>query len=330
MEKILTISIAAYNVEKTLNKTLDSLNDPRILDDVEVLIIDDGSKDNTEKVAMKYQQLAPNTFRYVKKENGGHGSTINKGIELATGTYFKVLDGDDWINTESFVSFISQLKNENADLILTKYARVYPDGHKDVIENLKNFEKEKLYDLNDEFVVPRIEMHMITVKTELLKNNDVKITENSFYVDQEYNMWTLYLAQTLKVYDYVIYMYRFGVAEQSVSKEKMLKNVNMQENIAFSLMDMYTRFIAEQTMSIGKEKLIFSWVDHAIAATMRTYLLMDSYRKSRESIVKFDQKIKSKSQMIFDKLNEDWFIRTMRSNILVFRLVRMAYLVYKR
>ena len=292
--KTLTISIAAYNVEKTLEKTLSSLNDQRVLDDIEVLIVDDGSKDNTEKVATKYEKIAPDTFKYVKKENGGHGSTINKGIELATGKYFKVLDGDDWVNTENFVKFIEQLKNETVDLILTKYARIFPDNHEEVIENLNKFDKDKLYNMNDKFDIPRIEMHMITVKTQLLKDNNVKITENSFYVDQEYNMWSLYLAQTLKVYDYVIYMYRFGVAEQSVSKEKMLKNVDMQVNIALNLMKMYTKF-QTQGMNENKDKLTFSWVDHAVAATMRTYLLMASAEKARDEVKEFDEKVQHQS-----------------------------------
>lgn len=327
--KILTVSIAAYNVEKTLEKTLSSLNDQRFLDDIEVLIIDDGSKDNTEKVAKKFEKLAPDTFRYVKKENGGHGSTINKGIELATGKYFKVLDGDDWVNTKNFVKFINQLKNETADLVLTKYARVFPDNHEEVIENLKGFDKTRLYNMNDEFNIPLIEMHMITVKTRLLKDNNVRITENSFYVDQEYNMWSLYLAQTLKVYDYVVYMYRFGVAEQSVSKKKMLKNVDMQVNIALNLMKMYEKFKA-QGMTKNKDELIFSWVTHAAAATMRTYLLMDSSRQARNKVKEFDQKIQNQSQDIFKQLNCDLFIKLMRSNNFIFKLVRMAYLIYKR
>lgn len=327
--KILTVSIAAYNVEKTLEKTLSSLNDQRVLDDIEVLIIDDGSKDNTEEVAVKYEKIAPDTFKYVKKENGGHGSTINKGIELATGKYFKVLDGDDWVNTEKFVKFIEQLKSETADLILTKYARVFPDNHEEVIENLKKFDKNKLYNMNDKFDIPRIEMHMIAIKTQLLKDNNVKITENSFYVDQEYNMWSLYLAQTLKVYDYVIYMYRFGVAEQSVSKEKMLKNVDMQVNIALNLMKMYTKF-QSQGMTENKDKLTFSWVEHAVAATMRTYLLMNSAKQARKKIREFDQKVRNQSQDIFEKLNTDLFIKLMRSNSLIFKLIRIAYSVYKR
>ena len=93
--KILTISIAAYNVEKFLDKTLSSLCNESLSEDLEVLIIDDGSTDKTGNIAKQYEKKYPNIFRYVYKENGGHGSTINKGIELAQGKYFRVLDGDD-------------------------------------------------------------------------------------------------------------------------------------------------------------------------------------------------------------------------------------------
>ena len=120
MDKILTLSIAAYNVEKYLDQTLSSLNDERFLDDIEVLVIDDGSKDGTKDIALKYQNIVPDTFKYIKKENGGHGSTINKGIELATGKYFRVIDGDDWVDTERFATFIERLKNTDADLVLTQ------------------------------------------------------------------------------------------------------------------------------------------------------------------------------------------------------------------
>lgn len=131
--KILTISVAAYNVEKTLDKTLDSFNDSRVYDDLEVLIVDDGSKDGTRLVAEKYEAIAPQTFKYVGKENGGHGSTINKGISLATGKYFKVIDGDDWVDTDRLVDFIDKLKNLDSDMVLTNHTEVFPDHENKVL-----------------------------------------------------------------------------------------------------------------------------------------------------------------------------------------------------
>lgn len=100
-EKILTISIAAYNVEKYLPKTLESLVIPEIMDQLEVLIINDGSQDKTGQIAEEYVVKYPATFYLVNKENGGWGSTVNTSAQLATGKYYKLLDGDDFFNAEA-------------------------------------------------------------------------------------------------------------------------------------------------------------------------------------------------------------------------------------
>ena len=85
MEKILTITIPSYNVEKYLQQTLDSFIDDEILNDIEVLVVDDGSKDRTATIGKAYEEKYPDTFRVISKENGGHGSTINRGIQEAKG-----------------------------------------------------------------------------------------------------------------------------------------------------------------------------------------------------------------------------------------------------
>ena len=77
MEKTLSISIAAYNVEKFLKNTLASLVAPEIMDDIEVLIVDDGSKDNTATIGKEFEEKYPNSFKVISKPNGGYGSTIN-------------------------------------------------------------------------------------------------------------------------------------------------------------------------------------------------------------------------------------------------------------
>ena len=79
-------------------------------DELEVLIVDDGSKDDTAEIAKRYEERYPNTFKLVKKENGGWGSTLNKGIEIGTGKYFKQLDGDDYFSHENLDDFILYLK----------------------------------------------------------------------------------------------------------------------------------------------------------------------------------------------------------------------------
>ena len=225
--KTLTISVAAYNVEKTLDKTLESFNDARVYNDLEVLIVDDGSKDNTKLVAQKYEKIAPQTFKYVEKENGGHGSTINKGISLATGKYFKVIDGDDWVDTDVLVKFIDELKHLDSDMVLTNHVEVYPNRTNKVCL-VKGMEANKEYTWNNDFDIKRVVLHTLTVKTELLKKNNVHITENCFYVDVEYVVWATYVSQTITYLNLYLYMYRLGSSDQSVNKNNMLKNVGMQ------------------------------------------------------------------------------------------------------
>lgn len=93
MCKVLSISIAAYNVEKYILKTLDSLVDPAILDKIEVLIEINGATDSTEAIVQPYIDKYPNTFKLIRRnENGGYGATINMSMDAATGKYFKLLD----------------------------------------------------------------------------------------------------------------------------------------------------------------------------------------------------------------------------------------------
>ena len=94
MDKILTISIAAYNVEKFLRSTLNSLCEQTVIEDLEIFVVDDGSTDETLCIAQEYEKKFPDSFFAVHKENGGYGSTVNYSIAHATGKYFKLLDGD--------------------------------------------------------------------------------------------------------------------------------------------------------------------------------------------------------------------------------------------
>lgn len=124
-DKLLTISIAAYNVAPYLSKTLSSLIIDKNLDRLEVLIINDGSKDETSDIAEEFVKKYPQTFVLINKKNGGHGSTINAGIENATGKYFKVLDGDDWLDPQGLEKLLYKLDKTNADLVLTDRVNVY-------------------------------------------------------------------------------------------------------------------------------------------------------------------------------------------------------------
>ncbi len=146
---ILSILIPVYNTEKYIRRCMDSLLVPEVNDDIEVLVVSDGSKDDWVHIVKEYVERYPDTVVLVGvKENGGHGSTINVGIEKARGKYFRVLDSDDWFNTTEFVKFVTRLKDEDADLVVCDYRKENTLITADQNVWYKNLEDMKQYDLD--------------------------------------------------------------------------------------------------------------------------------------------------------------------------------------
>ncbi len=227
MSKTLTLSIAAYNVEKFLEKTLSSLVVESVLDDLEVIVVNDGSKDKTADIAERYAEKYPRTFKLIDKPNGGYGSTINSSLPIAEGKYYKLLDGDDWFISSNLPSLIEALKKTESDIIYTPFFFVKePDME----------EKEEKFSFKENVVLPSsdiyaLSMHATAVRTALIKNR-IKITEHSFYTDFEFCLKSILLSSTLTYFDIPVYCYRIGRGEQSVSIKGYLKHVDEHERMA--------------------------------------------------------------------------------------------------
>ena len=163
MEKILTISIAAYNVENFITKTLDSfICDEKMMKLFEVIIVNDGSKDNTNLISKRYADKYPDTFILLDKENGGYGSTINSSLAIARGKYYKLVDGDDWVDNAQFAEFVIRLENESADIVLTKYYRFNePDGNIEIISNDMEYNEIFINDIEKFTFSENLAMHQI-------------------------------------------------------------------------------------------------------------------------------------------------------------------------
>ena len=106
--KLITFAIPCYNSEEYMSKCIESLLVCK--DDIEIIIVDDGSKDKTAKIADDYQKKYPETIKAIHKENGGHGSGVNVGLENATGLYYKVVDSDDWVDKDALLKVIETIK----------------------------------------------------------------------------------------------------------------------------------------------------------------------------------------------------------------------------
>ena len=92
--KYITFAIPCYNSQDYMERAVESVLKGG--KDVEIIIVNDGSKDGTEEIGKRYEREYPDIVRVISQENGGHGEAVNTGLLHATGKYFKVVDSDDW------------------------------------------------------------------------------------------------------------------------------------------------------------------------------------------------------------------------------------------
>lgn len=225
MNKLLTIIIPTYNMEKYLRRCLDSL----IVDEegmklLEVLVVNDGSKDSSSAIAHEYQDMYPNTYRVIDKENGNYGSCINRGLKEATGKYVKVLDADDWFDNENFRTFINILIGIDVDLIISNYCVVNENNKQ------KNFSKVglkpyvTLFFPNSYKKIMHLQMHQVTYKLRNILGINYTQSEGISYTDQEWMFSPMTTVTTIYYYPESIYNYLVGRDGQTMDKTQLLKN----------------------------------------------------------------------------------------------------------
>lgn len=310
--RLLSISIAAYNVEQYLEQTLKSFCIPDIMDKIEVLIIDDGSVDGTHLIAEKFQEEYPETFKYIKKDNGGHGSTVNKGIEISHGKYFKVVDGDDWVDREAFVRLVKYLETSDEDLVLTDFCRVGNSGEKKKEEYFTQFEKGRVYTTDNIPHFESIAMHSICVKSEILKNNNIRLTEKCFYVDIEYVVYILSFINTIVYLPYDVYMYRYGTPNQSVNINNMCKNIWMREKISLGLAEYITEYNGSMRFNKKRYELMKNKVVRMISGTCLVYLAFENLKEAKQGLINYEISIKSISEELYKESGDNLKVKIMR------------------
>lgn len=301
--KLLTISIAAYNVARFLNQTLDSLVNANCIAQLQIIIVNDGSTDNTSYIANNYRNKFPDSVELIDKENGGHGSTINTGINAAKGKYFMVLDGDDWVDTNELEKLVNYLKVYNEDLILLNSVDCYENGENKLIIQYPSIKYNVHYKENDFSDKIQVGLSSALIRTELLKESNFRCLEKCFYEDLEYDAYITFLSKNFIYFDCYLYQYRLGQPNQSVSLSNYRKNIDMQLRVSEAL----SAFInsIDDECSEGKRKAILNCrctIEKAIVGTYlsffpsaeiknKLYLHINSFKNSQ-----FDKILKKKSK----------------------------------
>lgn len=304
MQKVLTITIPSYNVEKYLKQTLDSFLSPEILEEIEVLIVDDGSKDRTAEIGKAYERQYPQTFRVISKENGGHGSTINRGIQEAKGTYFKVVDGDDWVHTEDFVKLVKALKNCTAQYVVTNYYEVNDVTGEKTPVDYKVLKEKEIWSFEEAGRRKQIAMHALVIQTSILKENQIRLDEHCFYVDVEYVLYPIPYVETVQFLDLFVYMYRLAVMMQSVSIQGYQKHMQNHIDVILHLTDFFQEYA--KTGTKGKIDYIGKRIAQMVGDQITVFMSFpEKDREIQQKFLAFDRELKEKSPEIYRRSGEE-------------------------
>lgn len=202
-----------------LKRCLDSLLVPEYyLQKTEIIVINDGSTDDSSFIAHSYEEKYPNVFTVVDKTNANYGSCINAALPIAQGKYVKILDADDWFDKKTYISFIDFISNYDSDLIISDYVTVDAD------DNILQYYYHQINGNTISDIKKSVGMHAVTYKTKNLLDIKYKQSEKISHTDLEWVFLPMTIVNTVTKFDGVLYHYRLGRDGQTVDPEKFEKN----------------------------------------------------------------------------------------------------------
>ena len=318
--KLLTITVPMYNVANYIEECLKSFLVPGAEEALEVLVVNDETPDKSREIAEKFVEKYPEIYRIIDKKNGGHGSTVNRGIEEASGKYFKVVDGDDWVDQKAFENFLAHLQKTDADMVLSNYHWVddkTKNRKEEVSEICPGIEYGK--DIPFSEVKDRIfaKMHAITYKTSVLRNQPERLDEKCFYVDAEYVIFPLPYIQTVSAIPDFVYQYRIGMSTQSMSIENMMKRCSQHERVLKRIMDFY-----DKHKTCAAAEMIRDMAARLAVSQYKIYLSFPRSHKTR--MMEMEKEIREKFPEVYSQMKNP-AVQVLRSTgYLTYGLVSMA------
>lgn len=295
MNKLISIIIPTYNMEKYLRKCLGTLIvSEENMKQLEVLVVNDGSKDFSSQIAHEYENRYPQTFRVIDKDNGNYGSCVNRGLKEASGKYVKVLDADDYFDSQVFGTFIKYLQSANVDLIISDYHIVDPNGA--ILESysfpLPINEVFSLKQLPKETIM-WLWHHGITYKKSILCQMDYHQTEGISYTDDEWIFKPMTQVQHISYFPYYLYNYLMGRDGQTFDPKVLNRDFDKRFVVLRSMLSFYS----DVRSGISKETdnyLIYKLFDRLIPV-YRYYLLQNSTKKGNRQLEELDKNIRQLS-----------------------------------
>ena len=301
--KTVTFLVPCYNVEECVKRCIDSMLVKDVLDDIEILLVNDGSNDNTLEVLRQFETKYPSVVRVIDKENGGWGTAINLGIREAQGKYIKEVDADDWVSSENLIEYVAFLKSNEIDYIATDYTEYFKaedkytrhSYHKEIYNNpmsLNDFWESH----SNAWDFP---IHAITYRTQMLHDCNLKVGDR-YYGDIEYNLYPLPHVQTICILPINVTVYFRGSDEQSTSTAGYAKHY--KDYVA--MIQRVTQFYLQLPDTLNRN--LHCFVEDTVKGTLtRAYNLMLSpvYAGKSEGVAedlkKYDRWLRATSQELY-------------------------------
>ena len=299
MEKIISIVVPTYNMEDYLRKDLDSLIISEGLENVEVIVVNDGSRDKSLEIATEYVEKYPDVFRVIDKSNGNYGSCINAALKIASGKYIKIMDADDSFNTENFRTLVEELASIDVDIVFTDYIKTYTSGK--IISysfDLPIRKESRIEDVYKTSAFYNILPPALTYRTSMLREMGYKQTEGVSYSDLEWCFSPVTEARLVYYINICVYKYLLGREGQTMDPAVYSKSIpqrivcfsSMLESIAGkSLPDYMIHFTTEQL------------VKHAFY--IYEYFLIKCPSADRKLLCEFDKEFKHYNLIAYECCN---------------------------
>lgn len=214
-------------------------------EDVEILIVDDGSKDDTAAIADEYAEKYPTIVKAIHQENGGHGEAVNAGIRNATGLYFKVVDSDDWVDWNAYQAILAKLReiaggSVALDMLLANYVYEKEGAKHKRVMRQTGFPKDQIFtwsDVRHFYKGHYILMHSVIYRTKLLRECGLELPKHTFYVDNIYVYKPLPSVKHMYYMDVDFYRYFIGRDDQSVNEKVMIGRIDQQIKVNKIMID---------------------------------------------------------------------------------------------
>ena len=305
--KLLSIAIPCYNSQDYMENCIESLLVGG--EEVEILIVDDGSSDRTAEIADDYARKYPTIVKAIHQENGGHGEAVNAGIRNATGLYFKVVDSDDWVNKEAYVQILKTLYEllrgpQTVDLLISNFVYEKQGAtRKKIMQYRKCLPQDRIFGWEEVKHMPKgkyLLMHSMIYRTKLLHDCGMELPKHTFYVDNLFAFEPLPFVKNMYYLDVNFYRYFIGRDDQSVNEKVMIGRIDQQIKVNKLMIDAY------DLTKIKNKKLRDYMVKYLtmMMTVSSVFLIKEGSEESLQKREELWEYLKNKNKIMYRMINK--------------------------